>query len=108
MSSIARWSYTERATVRPFVSRNGATNQVIYGEPYEIMCDFAAKAEQFRDEKGNEFVSRYLIYTEDQRPKAFDEITLIFPDTKPQEIRAKTIWPMSAFQGDIPDFLLVT
>jgi hypothetical protein len=107
VSSISRWSYTERASVRPFVSKNGTTNQVIYGPAYEIFCDFAATSEQHRDEKGNEFTSKYLIYTEDDRPKYLDEITLIFPGAKPQEIRAKTMWPMSAF-GDIPDYLLVT
>ena len=107
VSKIANWSYTERASVRPYVSKNGINNQAVYGEPYEIMCDFAAASEQHRDEKGNEFTSKYLIYTEDERPKYLDEITLIFPGTRPQEIRAKTAWPMSAFT-DIPDYLLVT
>lgn len=109
MSSIARWSYTEKASVRPYLGRNGATNQINYGTAYEIWCDFAATAEQHIDEKGREFVSQYLIYTEDDRPSYMDEITLLSAAAKgyKQEIKKRTMWPMSAF-GDIPDFLLVT
>jgi len=109
VSSIARWSYTERASVRPYLGRNGTTNQINYGPAYEIWCDFAATAENHMDEKKQEFVSTYLIYTEDDRPKYMDQITLLSTSANPvpQEIKKRTMWPMSAF-GDIPDFLLVT
>lgn len=107
MSSIARWSYKAQATVTPFLSKNGQTNQNVYGTPFTILCNYTAAAEQRRDEKGQEFVSRYLIYTEDERPKYLDKITLDNPDALPQEIRSRTIWDMALF-GDIPDYLLVT
>lgn len=107
MSSIARWSYKSPATVTPFVSKDGMTNQNVYGEPYEILCNYTAAAEQRRDEKGQEFVSRYMIYTEDDRPKYLDKITLDHPDALPQEIRSRTIWDMALF-NDTNDYLLVT
>lgn len=109
VSKIARWSYTERASVRPYISRDGTNNQIVYGEPYEIWCDFEATAEQHTDNDGNQFVSTYLIYTEDSRPAYMDEITLLSEAAQavPQEIKKRTMWPMSAFK-DVPDYRLVT
>lgn len=107
MSSIARWSYKAQATVTPFISKNGQTNQNVYGTPFTIWCNYTAKAEQRRDDRGQEFVSQNLIYTEDDRPKYLDKITLDYPGALPQEIRSRTVWDMAMF-GDIPDFLLVT
>jgi hypothetical protein len=107
MSSIARWSYKASATVLPFISKNGQTNQNVYGEPYEILCNYTAKAEQRRDDKGNEFVSQHLIYTEDSRPKYMDKITLDYAGATPQEIRSRTVWDMELF-ADTHDYLLVT
>lgn len=107
MSSIARWSYKATATVLPFISKNGQTNQNVYGAPYTILCNYTAKSEQRRDDKGQEFISQHLIYTEDDRPKYLDKITLDYTGATPQEIRSRTVWDMAMF-GDIPDFLLVT
>ncbi|SJN24425.1 hypothetical protein FM109_05480 [Vibrio casei] len=59
-----------------------------------------------RDDKGQEFVSKNEIFTEDKRPKYLDLIQLN-GDTQWQEIRSVTGWDMSFFNEE-PDFKLVT
>lgn len=106
MSTTANWSYTNVATVRPFVEINMDTGKTTYGDEYEIACTWAAKSEQVRDENGAEFVSRHMIYTEDKRPKYLDMIMFDGSDGW-EEIRSVTNWDMSFFNEE-PDFLLVT
>lgn len=112
MSSIARWSYKNTATVRPFIAEDGETGGITYGEEYEIACSWSADAKQFREAqapagRSEEFVSAYIIYTEDPRPKYRDMILINYPDAPWQEIRAHMNWDMAMF-ADSPDFKLVT
>lgn len=106
MSSIARWSYKNVATVQPFVSMDDWTGAVIYGPEYTIACNWIAESTQQRDQTGAEFISRQIIYTEDLRPKYLDLIRLGTQDDW-QEVRSKTEWEMAMF-GDVADFKLVT
>ncbi len=106
MSNTANWSYTNTATVRPFESINLQTGETVYGEEYEIACTWTAESQQERDNDGAEFVGRFTIYTEDDRPKYLDLIRLSGSDEW-QEIRSKTYWDMSFF-GEAPDYRLVT
>lgn len=106
MSNTANWSYANQATVRPFVNIDLMTGQSVYGEPFTIACTWIAEAQQMRDGNGAEFVSRYLIFTEDPRPKYLDMIQLRGHDEW-QEVRAVTEWDMSFF-GEIPDYRLAT
>ncbi|WP_313397142.1 hypothetical protein [Stutzerimonas nitrititolerans] len=112
MSQTANWSYTNTATVRPFLSIDLMTQKANYGEEYQIACTWAEKHEQVRDmggqggSQGAEFVSRHMIYTEDKRPKFLDLIQFDGSDGW-EEIRSVTNWDMSFF-GEEPDFLLVT
>lgn len=106
MSDTANWSYTNTATIRPFVSIDDWTGQATYGEEYTIACTWTAKSEQQRDARGAEFVSRHQVYTEDKRPKHLDLIKMNGSDEW-EEIRSVTNWDMSFF-GEEPDFLLVT
>lgn len=112
LSQTANWSYTNIATVRPFLSIDLMNQKAIYGEEYQIECTWAAKHEQVRDmggqggSQGAEFVSRHMIYTEDKRPKFLDLIQFDGSDGW-EEIRSVTNWDMSFF-GEEPDFLLVT
>lgn len=107
MSLISRWSYTNTATVKPFVSEDGENGGITYGTPYEIACTWTAEAKQARDDRGFEFVSAYVIYTEDARPQYRDSILINDPGAPWQEIRARTSWDMSPF-NDTPDYKLVT
>lgn len=106
MSNTANWSYTNSATVKPFLSLDMMTGVKVYGEPYEIACTWVAKSAQTRDNDGQEFVSRFEVYTEDDRPQYLDLI-LLSGDDEWQEVRARTHWDMSFF-GEKPDYLLVT
>lgn len=109
MSSLSDWTYTNTATVRPYVSEDMEGGGILYGDAYQIACTWTAKAEQRRDASGAEFVTRNIIWTEDQRPKHRDLITLNDGSELEQEIRTVTGWDMSPFdEPDRPDFELVT
>jgi len=105
VSSTANWSYTNTATVKPFLGMSewGGTS---YGPEYTIACTWTAVSQQQRDDNGAEFVSRFEIFTEDARPKMLDMIQLE-GDAEWQEIRSRTWWDMSFF-GETPDYKLVT
>lgn len=111
MSATANWSYTNTATIRPFVSENGMTGEIVYGEPYTIACTWAAEAKTFRNPAplgGEEYVSNYITWSEDPRPKYRDLILLNSEvATDWQEIRAHMEWDMSPF-GEIPDYRTIT
>jgi len=108
MSGVARWSYVNTATVRPFVSEDTLEGGITYGAEYQIACTWAAESKEMRDESGAEFVSAYIIWSEDARPKHRDLIllnTTAFTDW--QEIRSHMEWDMAMF-ADTPDFRTVT
>lgn len=108
MSKIARWSYKNTATVRPFVSEDSYANVITYGDEYVIACAWAAESKEMRDANGAEFVSRYIIWSEDSRPKHRDLIKLnTVAETDWQEIRDHMEWAMAMF-NDVPDYRTVT
>lgn len=109
MSSLSRWTYTNTATVRPFLDEDLETGVINYGPEFTIACTWTAAAEEARDASGAEFVSKYVIYTEDARPKHRDIIVLNDGTGYEQEIRDRTSWDMSPFgASEIPDVKLVT
>ena len=110
MSSVARWSYRNIATVWPFVSQDDAEGETIYGEPYEIACTWVAGGGEQRFQNGDqiEFVTKSLIWTEDQRPKVQDQIEMAGSYGR-ETIRAIKHYDMSALgEPDSPDFELAT
>lgn len=108
MSSIARWSYKNTATVRPFIDEDLENGGVVYGDEYAIACTWAAESKEMRDASGAEFVSSYIIWSEDPRPKHRDLILLdTLAPTDWQEIRSHMEWDMQMFD-DVPDFRTVT
>lgn len=112
MSATASWSYTNTATVRPFVEVDLMSQESIYGAEYEIACTWAVDVVQERDAggqggaQGAERVVSRTIYTEDKRPKQLDLIR-INGSTEWEEIRDRREFDMSFF-GEEPDFVLVT
>lgn len=106
MSNTANWSYTNFATVRPFIKFDQWDGGEVYGDPYEIQCTWIIKAEPHKDADGNEFISTFEIYTEDRRPKYKDEIKL-GEHPRWMKIRSVTEWDMSFFDEE-PDLKLVT
>lgn len=108
MSSLARWTYTNTATVYPFEGEDLFNGGVLFGDPYTIACTWETGGKLIRSAEGDEFVADMLIYTEDARPKYRDEIVLAGHDRRMQ-IRAVTEWDMSFFgEIDSPDFRIAT
>ena len=62
MSSIARWTYTNVATVWP-VTRDRAGN-LLYGQPHLLSCTWKLGGDVQRDAMGNEFVPKSTFYYE--------------------------------------------
>lgn len=112
MSSISRWSYTNTATIRPFVGHDSWTGQTTYGDPYTIACTWTSVDLQERGvggqsgAQGHERLLKHEVYTEDSRPKYLDLIQLTGHEDW-ETIRSRTEWDMSMF-GDTPDFKLLT
>jgi len=108
MSEIARWSYKNTATVKPFLDEDQEAGGVTYGPEYTIACTWAAESKQMRDATGAEFVSNYIIWSEDPRPAYRDQIKLNTEvDSGWQEIRSHMAWDMAMF-SDVPDYRTVT
>ena len=112
MSSIARWSYKNTATVKPFLSVDGMTGKKVYGTEYDIACGFIDNVRQESVGVGTgsgvvglsrDFVNK--IYTEDARPKRGDMIKTSYSDFV--EIKNRTVYEMAAFNVT-DDFLLET
>lgn len=108
MSSLARWTYTNTATVYPFEGEDLFNGGVLFGDPYTIACTWETGGKLIRSDEGDEFVADMLIYTEDARPKYRDEIVLAGHDRRMQ-IRAVTEWDLSFFgEPDSPDYRIAT
>lgn len=108
MSTIARWSYKNTAQVKPVTGFDQDTQTPTYGTEYQIACTWAAESKEFKDANGVEFVSQYVIWSEDNRPKHLDLIKLnTTAVTDWQEIRSHMEWDMLMFD-DVPDFRTVT
>lgn len=108
MSSLARWTYTNTATVYPFQGEDLFNGGVLFGDPYTIACTWETGGKLMRSADGAEFVTNMLVYTEDARPKYRDEIVLAGHSQRMQ-IRAVTDWDMSPFgETNSPDYRLAT
>ena len=112
MSSIARWTYTDIATVTPRLGIDGVTGVDTYGPTYTIKCNVTAITSS--DIKptggidGDEWIGTHTIYTEDDRPRKGDLISFDGSDGA-QIIRDRTFWSMTAFGAtETPDFKLIT
>jgi len=110
MSATANWSYTNTARIRPFISQDGMTGEIVYGDEYAIACTWAAESKVFRNpasKDGEEYVSSYITWSEDPRPKRGDLILLDSPVVDWQEILDHMEWDMSPF-GETPDYRTIT
>lgn len=113
MSSIARWSYTEIAEVKPLVDFDPMTQTSTYGDPFTIKCAWQDKSEDKIDgDSGEQYLSTRVYSTEDTRPKLGDQIRPISPlvdEDSWDRIRTHEKFPMSMFgKNEKPDFGLVT
>lgn len=108
MSSLARWTYTNTATVYPFEGEDLFNGGVLFGTPYTIACTWKTGGALRRTGEGEEFVADMLIYTEDARPKYRDEIVLAGRDRR-MVVRRVAEFDMSPFgETDSPDYEVST
>ncbi len=111
MSLIARWSYKNTAIVRPFIEEDLRNGGILYGAEYEIPCSWIAKSEAMREAaapagRGEEFISRFVYYHEDPRPK-FRDLIQRKGSTEWEEIRLVTEYDMAMF-NDTYDYEAIT
>lgn len=117
VSSLARWSYSNVATVWPFVGRDPRTQAETYGAPYTIACTWISGAGRNRsgaagtrtDLGGLEYLVKQTYYTEDQRPVFRDMIAAgthagTFQEARADKVREVKSYDMSPFgEPDSPD-----
>lgn len=118
MSKTSRWSYTNVATVWPFVKKDTLNGGAQYGEPFLIACSWidqstAAElnAPGSSQVVGREIVGKVVYYHEDPRVKYLDRIVshdrsaLDWRTAKAQEIIDHLEWDMSMLENrDAPDY----
>lgn len=119
MSSIARWSYANVATIWP-ASGQDEYGRPSFGAPYTVACTWADTGDTQRDEAGNEFVPKSTFWLEAEYsgvvPACGDYIARfdlsseqepLFAGANP--IRKVTNWDMSPFgASETPDWALFT
>lgn len=76
MSASANWSYTATATLWPWLDREDWGGAQTFGPPVTFACSYSAKAERRTDDRGVEFVTRQIIYTERADIKQQDRILI--------------------------------
>lgn len=108
MSSIANWSYNSVGVIKPFLGHDMMTQENIYGEPYEIRCDFLGGPVMARSNDGEEFIGTYKVWTEDPRPKYLDWIVSVDEFPINCEVRSHAALPARSLGDPIPDYLMVT
>jgi hypothetical protein len=113
MSSVARWSYTAKATHWPLQTAADWKGARAFGSPVEFACDYQAKAQNMTDAAGREFVSRQQIYTEHVGILVGDRVligesTAIDPVAAGAwEVKAVTRWG-DTFERVSDDYLVAT
>lgn len=76
MSAAAAWSYTATATVWPLLGRDDWPGALSFGAPAAFACDYAAEAKRMTDDKGVEFVTQLMIWTERADIKRGDRVLI--------------------------------
>ena len=79
-NTTSGWANTNTATVRPRLDTNTEDGGVDWGEEYEIECTWRAPQGAARtkisDSQGTDVVPTWEVFTEDVRPRIFDQIRL--------------------------------
>lgn len=59
----ASWSYKQTATLWRRASRDDWTGAQTFAAPVWFLCDYTIEARKMRDAKGEEFVTRMVVFT---------------------------------------------
>lgn len=76
MSAAAAWSYTAKATVWPLLSRADWSGVKAWGAPVTFDCDYSAESVRLTDDRGIEFTTRALFFTERADVKQGDMVLI--------------------------------
>lgn len=108
-NTTSGWANTNTATVRPRGETDTENGGVMWGEPYEIECTWRAPQGEAKtkvtDSQGKDVVPEWEIYTEDVRPRIFDQIRLNSTMPEWRDILARDEDDMSMFD-EPPAFTL--
>lgn len=113
ISSVAKWAYTARATVWPFIEAADWGGVKTFGPPEYFDCGYASKSERMTDSKGVEFSCKQVVYTERADIKQQDmlligEIDLLDPIAAGAvEVRVVTR-DQDVFEGVADDYTVWT
>lgn len=110
MSKVARWSYTNTATVWKRGDSNVFGGGSEWLEPFTIKCTWIAGGKVATDNGGIEFVATCQFFHEDARVEYGDMIAKgdmtasALPVEGAREIRGHTEWDMTPFKDPMPDY----
>ena len=76
MSAAAAWANTSVATYWPFMGRDDWTGAITYGSPSLITCDYKAESIRATDQRGVEFITSQILYTEFGGAKYGDRVLI--------------------------------
>lgn len=76
MSASANWSYTSTATWWPYLGMDDWTGVATYGSPVLISCDYKADSVRATDQRGVEFITSQILYTEFAGAKYGDRLLI--------------------------------
>ncbi|MBD2816592.1 hypothetical protein ID850_18030 [Xenorhabdus sp. Flor] len=123
MAKMSRWSYKSVATVYPVSFGGKWEDEITFGEPYLIDCNWVSTNEKAVDANGSEFISRWVFNTEllhQGKPVRLPEVgdyiaqddTRSEPDPRKvkeggSKIRAVDSYDMKMFRQD-PDYKIRT
>ena len=76
MSAAAAWSYTSIATWWPYLGMDDWTGLATYGAPITISCDYKSESVRATDQRGVEFITSQILYTEFSGAKYGDRLLI--------------------------------
>lgn len=76
MSSAAAWSFTSKATHWALLTRSDWGGVQTFGAPSAFDCDYKADSVRMTDDRGVEFTSRQILYTEKADIKQGDRVLI--------------------------------
>lgn len=113
-TTSASWSYKQTATLWRLAAREAWGGQTSYAAPVLFRCDYAAKNMRLVTSRGDEFVTRLLIYTSLSTVQQGDMVLIGSSDaTDPHaagasEVRAVDRWADTFKAEGAPDFRIAT
>lgn len=108
-NTTSGWANTNTAMVRPRGVTDTENGGALWGEPYQIECTWRAPLGEAKtkvtDSQGKDVVPQYQIFTEDVRPRIFDQILINATQANWRDILSRDEDDLSMFD-EPPAFVL--